>query len=72
MEDCEGNYLIGCHKNLDHFWPGMVDDVVLIKKALDVTEVSNLMENGIESFLAKAVEPTDKLAAGWGRIKGNL
>jgi hypothetical protein len=67
MEDSEGSYFIGCHKNLTNFWDGIIDDVVLINKALNEAEINDLMENGVESVLA--VEPTGKLVVSWGSIK---
>jgi len=67
MEDSEGNYLIGCHKNLTNFWDGIIDDVVLIKKALSKNELQDLMKNGLSNILS--VEPSGKLAVSWGNIK---
>ncbi len=68
MEDSQGPYFIGCHKNLSGFWNGIIDEMVLITKALNEAEVKDLMDNGIGNILA--VEPTDKLAVSWGSIKG--
>ena len=67
MEDSEGNYLIGCRKSLNYFWDGIIDDVVLIKKALDKNELQDLMKNGFSSILS--VESLDKMAVSWGNIK---
>ena len=39
MEDSEGNYFIGCHKNITDLTDGIIDDLVLINKALDEAEV---------------------------------
>ncbi|MBM3211674.1 hypothetical protein FJZ33_05625 [Candidatus Poribacteria bacterium] len=58
---------IGCHKNLTNFWDGIIDDVVLIKKALTKNELQDLMKSDISNILR--VEPTDKLATNWGNIK---
>ncbi len=69
MEDAEGPYFIGCHKDLTNFWDGVIDEVVLINKALNEAEARDLMDNGIASILA--VEPTDKLAVSWGSVKSN-
>lgn len=67
MEDSDGNYFIGCHKNLTNFWDGIIDEAVLISKALTEAEVKDLMTNGIMSVLD--VEPADKLATVWSNIK---
>jgi len=69
MEDSEGSYFIGCHKNLTNFWDGIIDDVVLISKALDEAEVKDLMTNGVAAGVA--VQPAGKLAVSWGSIKGD-
>lgn len=67
MEDCEGIYFIGSHKGLGDLWDGLLDEIVLINKALDEAEINTLMTDGIERSLA--VEPTGKLAVCWGRVK---
>lgn len=67
MEDSEGNYFIGCHKNLTNFWDGIIDDVVLFNKALNEDEIKELMTNGVMNVLA--VQPKGKLALRWGDIK---
>ncbi len=69
MEDAQGPYFIGCHKDLSNFWDGIIDEVVLINKALDEAEVKDLMDNGVANILA--VEPTSKLAVSWGSVKSN-
>ena len=68
MEDSEGDYFIGCHKDLTNFWDGIIDDVVLFNKALAEDEINRLMNDGIKSVMA--VEPIDKLAVCWGSVKG--
>ena len=67
MEDSEGNYFIGCHKNLTNFWDGIIDEVVLLDKALSEEELKELIESGVMGVLA--VQPRDKLAVRWGDIK---
>jgi hypothetical protein len=67
MEDSEGTFFIGCHKNITDLMDGIIDELVLINKALDEIEVRDLMDNGIAHILA--VEPTGKLAVSWGSIK---
>jgi len=67
MEDSEGSYFIGCHKDLTNFWDGIIDEVVLLNVALDDAQVQQLMNEGIEQVLA--VKPTGKLAVCWGSVK---
>ncbi len=67
MEDSQGSYFIGCHKNLTNFWDGIIDEVALINKALDESEIANLMDNGLGQVMA--VNPGAKLAVSWGGIK---
>jgi hypothetical protein len=69
MEDSEGPFFIGCHKDIIDLMDGIIDDVVLISKALNEAEVKDLMTNGVASILA--VEPVGKLAVSWGSIKGD-
>jgi hypothetical protein len=69
MEDCEGTFFIGRHKNASDFMDGIMDDVVLINKALSQVEINSLMTKGI--IKGSAVEPMGKLAINWGNIKVN-
>jgi hypothetical protein len=66
VETSEGDYLIGCHKNLsaDNSWEGVIDDVVIIAKALTEEELEQLMNNGLSGILA--VESRGKLTTTWG------
>ena len=69
MNDSEGSFLIGCCKNMGDFMDGIIDDVVLISKALDEDEIEDLMTKGAMS--AEAVAPAGKLTTTWGGIKGD-
>ena len=60
MEDCEGMFFIGRHKNVSDFMDGVIDDVVLIKKALNEAEINDLMTKAVAGVAA--LEPTSKLA----------
>jgi len=66
VETCEGNYLIGCHKNLQaiNSREGILDEVVLISKALTEEELSDLMTRDVQGILA--VESRGKLALDLG------
>lgn len=67
MEDSRGPYFIGCHKNLTNFWDGLIDEVALIRKALDPDEMKDLMNNGLTNVLA--VAPSGKLPLVWAGLK---
>jgi hypothetical protein len=42
MEDCEGVYFIGRHKNPTNFWDGLIDEVQLYNRALSGGEIRYL------------------------------
>ena len=69
VEDCEGDYLIGCHKNLNalNSWEGAIDEVVMLNKALEPDELNQLINDGVSTILA--VEGRHKLATTWGNLK---
>jgi hypothetical protein len=48
------------------YFDGIIDEVVLYDRALSADEITELMNVGMP---ATAVEPTDKLATTWSRIK---
>jgi len=59
MEDSEGTYFIGCHKNLTNFWDGIIDDVRLYNHALLPEEIQAAMQ-GIKGYpYALGPEPAD-------------
>ena len=49
-------------------WPGIVDEVRLWNRALSPDEVKESMDAGMAELLT-AVDPKDKLATSWGKIK---
>ncbi len=69
VESCEGDYLIGIHKNMTatNSWEGALDDIALISKALTQAEVKELMDNGLAGVLA--VDMEGKLATTWGYLR---
>lgn len=70
MEDSEGIFHMGSHKNpTSNVWLGTIDEVALFDKALSQAEIKSLMARGIVGF--QAVDSMGKLAASWGSIKGN-
>jgi len=49
---------------------GTIDDVALFKTVLTPTDISDLMNFGLEKILGgKAVQPSDKLASTWADVK---
>lgn len=67
LEDSQGDFFIGCHKNITNFWAGIIDEVALINKALNQAEIKTLMSGGIQGVLS--IEPMGKLALTWGKAK---
>ena len=61
----DGVFHIGRH--YDRYTAGIIDDVALFNVALEEEDIKFLMENGVET--AAAVDPVNKLATTWGRIK---
>jgi len=48
------------------YFDGIIDEVVLYNRALSADEINELMTKGLPGA---AVEPTDKIASVWGKIK---
>ncbi|MXV78689.1 LamG domain-containing protein [Candidatus Poribacteria bacterium] len=66
--DNHDNFLFigGC--NIGNYWmSGVIDEVVLYNRALDETEINDLMDKGIENALD--VKPGGKLVTTWSHIK---
>lgn len=70
IEDCEGDLLIGSPKGLGpaNYWNGLIDELVIVNKALTEEEINQLMNDGVAGILA--VESRDKLTTAWGALKG--
>lgn len=64
----EGVFHIGRH--YDRYTAGIIDDVALFNVALTEDDMDAIMDNGVET--AAAVEPVNKLATTWGRIKRQM
>jgi hypothetical protein len=60
MEDCQGGFFIGTHKNLTTttFWTGVLDDLRMYSRALTTEEVQEAMR-GIPPELASDPVPAD-------------
>jgi len=56
VENSEGPYFIGCHKNLTNFWDGQIDDVRLYKRALSAAEVKAMVPPKVK---AQKPDPAD-------------
>jgi hypothetical protein len=54
-----GDYLIGCHKALGNFWPGLIDDVRIYNHAMTKAEILAAMEGSEDYPYAFGPEPTD-------------
>jgi hypothetical protein len=54
-----GNYLIGCHKALGNFWPGLLDDIRIYNHALTKAEILAAMEGGEDYPYAFGPNPAD-------------
>ncbi len=50
MENSEGPYFIGCHKNLTNFWDGLIDDVRLYNRALPADEIKVLVPPKVKAM----------------------
>ncbi len=50
IENCEGDFLIGRHKNGSAPWLGDIDEMVIARKALSQDELEALMNKGIMQF----------------------
>lgn len=70
VETSEGDLLIGCHKNLNavNSWEGIIDEVVIIGKALSEEEIKQLINEGVSGILA--IESRGKLMTTWAYLKG--
>ena len=64
----EGVFHIARH--YDRYTEGIIDDVALFNVALEEEDIKFLMDNGVET--AAAVEPVNKLATTWGKIKQQI
>ena len=52
-----------------NFYTGIIDDLALFNVALDEADIQTLMAPGLLSILGLVVEPEDRLAATWARLK---
>jgi hypothetical protein len=50
-----------------NFWEGLIDEMVIVNKALSENEINQLMAKGASGILA--VDIRGKLAATWGDLK---
>lgn len=55
------------YNNAGRWWDGVIDEVVIYNRALSAEEIAELSTIPLSDLMA--VEPGDKLAATWGRIK---
>ncbi len=57
-----GNWVLGSRG-----WNGIVDEAFIFERALSQEEIRTVMNDGLER--ARPVNPNDKVAASWGKIK---
>jgi hypothetical protein len=50
VENSEGPYFIGCHKNLTNFWDGLIDDVRLYNRALSADEIQAMVPPKVKAM----------------------
>jgi hypothetical protein len=55
------------YSHAGRWWDGVIDEVVIYNRALSADEVAELFASSLSELMA--VEPEDKLAATWGRMK---
>ena len=53
----------------DHFMGGVLDEVLILRKAMSDAEINDLMDNGIDAVLA--VSPSGKLSTTWAKVKSH-
>ena len=72
MENCEGLYHLGSHKNTaNNVWDGLIDDFRIYNHALSETEILSLMEGSAAANpLARGPDPADgaMLEATWATL----
>jgi len=56
MEDSEGPYFIGCHKDITNLWDGLIDDVRLYNRALSADEIKAMVPPKVK---AREPDPAD-------------
>ncbi len=60
MEDSEGDYFLGSHKNLNNVWEGLIDDIRIYNHALTEEELRAAMEGiGGGYPFARSPDPAD-------------
>ncbi len=50
MENSEGPYFIGCHKNMTNYWDGLIDDVRLYNRALSADEIKAMVPPKVKAM----------------------
>ena len=50
MEDADGEYFIGCHKNVTNLWDGLIDDVRLYNRALTNDEIAAMVPPKLKAY----------------------
>lgn len=66
---CVGNIVDAAGGGFNEYWSGAIDEVRIWNRALSEEEVKRNMTQG-KAELVEAVDPQEKLATTWGRMKG--
>ena len=56
VEDSDGIFYIGCHKNLTNFWDGLIDDIRIYNRALSPDEIKAMVPPKVK---AREPDPAD-------------
>ena len=62
-----GDTTIGCHPNPANWFEGIIDDVAVFDTALAEEDINKIVTRGLEKWLS--VEPAEKFATRWAKIK---
>jgi len=71
MEDCEGGFYIGCHRNIQWFMDGLIDDLRIYSKGLTQEEIQIVM-GGVEGGYPLAMGPAPADGALYEQIWATL
>jgi len=71
MGNCEGDFFIGCHRNIQWFMDGLIDDLRIYSEGLTQEEIQIVME-GIEGGYPLAMGPVPEDGALYEQIWATL
>jgi len=68
LSDTSRNLVIGCADKMWYF-NGVIDEVAIFSVSLEEQDIQAIMNNGLQRSTVFAVDPNDKSAITWGKIK---